>query len=189
VVRIVELNARRREEELSMRMTFKAGLVLAALAVAGCAGPAVTVPTVPDAGFSGGFDADVEGTGAETIYAGTLPGTSISDTVLFTVDQSTLNPQAISVLDQQIGWLSSNPGVAVRIEGHADERGTRDYNFQLGSARASAVRNYMVSRGITDGRISVTTYGRERPVAACASESCWAQNRRAVTVVTSGAGA
>ena len=171
-----------------MRMTFRTGLVLAAIALAGCAGPAVTVPTVPDAGFSGGA-ADLEGTGAETIYAGTLPGTSISDTVLFTVDQSTLNGQAISVLDQQIAWLASNPAVAVRIEGHADERGTRDYNFQLGSARASAVRNYMVSRGIGDGRISVTTYGRERPVAACASESCWAQNRRAVTVVTGGAGA
>ena len=174
---------------MSMGMTFKAGLVLAAIAVAGCAGPAVTVPTVPDAGFSGGSGSDLAGTGAETIYAGTLPGTSISDTVLFTVDQSALNAQGISILDQQIGWLASNPGVAVRIEGHADERGTRDYNFQLGSARASAVRNYMVSRGVSDGRISIITYGRERPVAACASESCWAQNRRAVTVVTSGAGA
>jgi len=172
-----------------MRMIFKAGLMFAAVALAGCAGPAVTVPTVPDAGFSGGAGTDLEGTGPETVYAGTLPGTSISDTILFTVDQSTLNPQGISVLDQQIGWLASNPGVTVRIEGHADERGTRDYNFQLGSARASAVRNYLVSRGVSDGRISVTTYGRERPVAACASESCWAQNRRAVTVVVSGAGA
>ena len=162
-----------------------------AFLVAGCAGDPITVPTTPDAGFNG---ADGMGAGAGLdgvtggAYGGTLPGTTISDRVLFAVDQSTLSAEAIGTLNQQIGWLTQNPG-QITIEGHADERGTRDYNFQLGSSRASAVRNYMVSQGVPDGRISIITYGRERPVATCPEESCFAQNRRAVTVVTGGPGA
>ena len=120
---------------------------------------------------------------------GTLPGSTVSDRVLFAVDQSTLSPEAIGVLNAQIGWLQANPGAPILIEGHADERGTTEYNLALGSSRASAVRNYMVSQGIPDSRISIITYGRERPVATCADESCFAQNRRAVTVVTGGTGA
>lgn len=116
--------------------------------------------------------------------AGTLPGTQISDTILFTVDQSTLGADAIATLDQQVNWLTQNASLPVLIEGHADERGTGEYNLALGASRASAVRNYMVSQGVPDTRISIITYGRERPVATCADESCWSQNRRAVTVVT-----
>jgi peptidoglycan-associated lipoprotein len=74
--------------------------------------------------------------------------------------------------------------VPIEIQGHADERGTGEYNMALGSSRASSVRNYMVSQGISDSRISIITFGRERPVATCPEESCFAQNRRAVTVVT-----
>ena len=95
----------------------------------------------------------------------------------------------MGILSAQIGWLSANPTTPILIEGHADERGTTEYNLALGSSRASAVRNYMVSQGIPDSRISIITYGRERPVATCAEESCFAQNRRAVTVVTGGTGA
>ena len=93
----------------------------------------------------------------------------------------------IGALDAQVGWLLANPG-AIEIEGHADERGTEQYNIQLGARRAAAVRDYMVSRGVPDSRISTNTFGRARPVATCADESCWSQNRRAVTVVAAGAG-
>ena len=114
---------------------------------------------------------------------------SISDRVLFAVDQTTLSAEAIGTLNAQVGWLNANPTAPILIEGHADERGTSEYNMALGSSRASAVRNYMVSQGIPDSRISIITYGRERPIATCADESCFSQNRRAVTVVTGGAGA
>jgi peptidoglycan-associated lipoprotein len=159
------------------------------LAVAACAGRGdVTVPGAPGAGYSGGAAGlgayGAGGAGA----AGTLPGTAISDRVLFAVDQTTLSAEAIGTLNEQIGWLSQNPGAPILIEGHADERGTGEYNMALGSSRASAVRNYMVSQGIPDSRISIITYGRERPIATCDDEGCWSQNRRAVTVVT-GAGA
>ena len=88
--------------------------------------------------------------------------------MLFAVDQTTLSAEAIGILNAQIGWLTQNPTVPILIEGHADERGTGEYNMALGSSRASAVRNYMVSQGIPDSRISIITYGRERPVATCA---------------------
>ena len=164
------------------------------LALALMAACARTPASVPGEGFSGtdgtlgGFGADGVGTGALP-GGGTLPGSAISDRVLFSVDQTTLSPEAIGILDAQVGWLNQNPGVPILIEGHADERGTTEYNMALGSSRASAVRNYMVSRGVPDSRISIITFGRERPVATCPDESCWSQNRRAVTVVTGGAGA
>ena len=171
-----------------MRKVTTLVLAAVALAAAGCAGNSDV--TVPDAGYSGaGGLGGLEGTGPLGAYGGTLPGSSVSDRVLFSVDQATLSPEAIGILNAQIGWLTQNPGAPVLIEGHADERGTTEYNLALGSSRASAVRNYMVSQGIPDSRISIITYGRERPVATCPDESCFAQNRRAVTVVTGGAGA
>jgi peptidoglycan-associated lipoprotein len=170
-----------------MRLT--CAYLVAVLLAAGCASGDVAVPGAADGGFSG-----TEGSlgalgGAGGVTGGTLPGTAISDRVLFAVDQTTLSPDAIGTLDAQVGWLTQNPGAPILIEGHADERGTGEYNMALGSSRASAVRNYMVSQGIPDSRISIITFGRERPIATCADESCWAQNRRAVTVVTGGAGA
>ena len=164
------------------------GLVLL---VAGCAGGSdVTVPS-GDAGF-GGTEGSLgaDGLGAsDGIGGGTLPGSSVSDRVHFSVDQTTLDATAIGILDAQIAWLRQNASAPILIEGHADERGTSEYNMALGSSRASAVRNYLVSQGIPDSRISIITYGRERPIATCADESCFAQNRRAVTVVTGGTGA
>jgi peptidoglycan-associated lipoprotein len=121
------------------------------------------------------------------VTGGALPGSAISDRVLFAVDQTTLSPEAVGIIEQQVGWLLANPDLPVEIEGHADERGTEQYNVQLGARRAAAVRDYMVSRGVPDARLSTNTFGRARPVATCADESCWSQNRRAVTVVT-GAG-
>jgi peptidoglycan-associated lipoprotein len=156
-----------------------------ALALAACGGRGdITVPGDPGLGYSGGADSlGGFGPGAAGA-AGTLPGSTISDRVLFAVDQTTLSAEAIGTLNQQVGWLTQNPGAPILIEGHADERGTGEYNMALGSSRASAVRNYMVSQGIPDSRISIITFGRERPVATCDNEGCWSQNRRAVTVVT-----
>jgi peptidoglycan-associated lipoprotein len=171
-----------------MRKVTTLALAAMALAAAGCARNSEV--TVPDAGYSGGAGLGglEAGTGPLGAYGGTLPGSNISDRVLFSVDQTTLSPEAIGILNAQVGWLKQNATAPVLIEGHADERGTGEYNMALGSSRASAVRNYMVSQGIPDSRISIITYGRERPVATCDNESCWSQNRRAVTVVTGGAG-
>ncbi len=160
-----------------------------ALALAGCARAPIPTGTgfsgTEGGGLGGGFGAD--GFGAGGIGGGTLPGTAISDRVLFAVDQTTLSGDAIATIEQQVGWLLSNAG-PVEIEGHADERGTEQYNILLGARRAAAVRDYMVSRGVPDNRISTNTFGRARPAATCASETCWLQNRRAVTVVRGGPG-
>jgi peptidoglycan-associated lipoprotein len=168
-----------------------AGVLAASLALAGCSGFGGGAQTAglgtPDPGFSGGLDAGA-GIGTGSLGGGTLPGTGIADTVRFAVDQSTLSAEAIGTLNAQIGWLIQNPSVPVEIEGHADERGTEQYNIQLGARRASAVRDYMVSQGIPDTRVRTNTFGRARPVATCPDESCWAQNRRAVTVVVAGPG-
>ena len=109
---------------------------------------------------------------------------SVGDRVFFAVDQSTLSPQAIATLDGQAQWLLTNSDYLALIEGHADEVGTREYNVALGARRANAVREYLISRGIPDSRIRTISYGKERPVATCAEENCFSQNRRAVTVIS-----
>lgn len=115
--------------------------------------------------------------------------TIIGDRVLFPVDQSTLTAEARALLDQQASWLIAQQTAQVTIEGHADEQGTREYNFRLSARRASAVRDYLVTKGVPDSRLSTIPFGKERPQAVCSDETCWAQNRRAVTVVTGGLGA
>jgi peptidoglycan-associated lipoprotein len=172
-----------------MKKVTTGALLAMALIAAGCARNSDV--TIPDggAGYMGGDALGGAGLAGAGGVGGTLPGSTVGDRVLFAVDQATLSPEAMGVLNAQIGWLQQNPGAPILIEGHADERGTTEYNLALGSSRASAVRNYMVSQGIPDSRISIITYGRERPVATCADESCFAQNRRAVTVVTGGTGA
>ena len=112
----------------------------------------------------------------------------IGDRVFFEVDQSTLTVAARQTLDLQAAWLNQRPGLSITIEGHADEQGTRDYNLRLSQRRAAAVRDYMVTRGIPDGRLSIIPFGKERPVAVCSNEQCWSQNRRAVTVAAGSAG-
>ncbi|GLQ33782.1 peptidoglycan-associated lipoprotein [Amylibacter marinus] len=113
---------------------------------------------------------------------------TIGDTVLFDVDQSTLNEAGIALLNQQAEWLLEHPVNSVLIEGHADEQGTREYNLALGARRAAAVQSYLVSRGLTDARLRTITYGKERPLEICSDEACWSKNRRSVTVVTGGLG-
>lgn len=112
----------------------------------------------------------------------------IGDRVLFPVDQSTLTPEAMAILDGQAAWLLQRSAAQITIEGHADEQGTREYNIALSARRASAVRNYLVTKGIPDVRLSTVPFGKERPIEVCSTEACWSKNRRAVTVVTSGLG-
>jgi peptidoglycan-associated lipoprotein len=112
---------------------------------------------------------------------------NVGDRVWFTVDSSDLTPEARGILDRQAQWLRQYNRYAIQLEGHADERGTREYNIALGARRAAATRDYLVSRGIESNRLRTISYGKERPVAVCDNDSCWNQNRRAVSVL-SGAG-
>ena len=113
--------------------------------------------------------------------------TEIGDTILFPVDQSILTDEAKVVLAGQAAWLVQRPQVNVLIEGHADEQGTREYNIALGARRAASVQAYLVEMGLTDARVRTVTYGKERPLEICSTEDCWSRNRRAVTVVETGA--
>jgi peptidoglycan-associated lipoprotein len=108
---------------------------------------------------------------------------NVGDRVFFESDQTDLSPQAIATLEKQAQWLQTYNRYTFTIEGHADERGTREYNIALGARRAQSVRSFLASRGIDASRMRTISYGKERPVAVCNDISCWSQNRRAVTVL------
>jgi peptidoglycan-associated lipoprotein len=153
-------------------------VVLAAmLAVSGCA----TKKTIPNSAADIGL-----GTNA-------APGSSqdftvnVGDRVFFDTDSSAIRADGQTTLIKQAEWLKQYSQYPITIEGHADERGTREYNIALGARRAAAVRDFLISRGIPGDRIKTISYGKERPVATCDDISCWSQNRRAVTVLN-GAG-
>ncbi len=145
--------------------------------------PPPPTTTAPSGDETGGFN-DGSATGA------VLPGSRAdfinqagTDTVLFGTDMYDIDGTARAILDRQAAWLKKYPAVRVTVEGHADERGTREYNIALGDRRANAAKNYLAAAGIAASRISTISYGKERPAAAGSDESAWAQNRRAVTVV------
>jgi peptidoglycan-associated lipoprotein len=151
-------------------------LAMAVLAVAGCAnkqegadatqlGPDGKGPITP--GTSRDFSANV------------------GDLVYFSSDSSDLTPEAQATLQKQAQWLKQYPQYTISIEGHADERGTREYNIALGARRATSVRNFLAQNGINAARTKTTSFGKERPVAVCDDISCWSQNRRAQTVLNS----
>src|ERR1700749_3185635 len=104
---------------------------------------------------------------------------TVGDRVFFTTDQTDLSSAAQATLDKQAAWLNQYNKYSFTVEGHADERGTREYNFALGSRRAQAVHDYLVAKGISASRMRTISYGKERPVAVCDDISCWSQNRRA----------
>ena len=106
-----------------------------------------------------------------------------SDTIYFGTDEYAVDQASQATLGAQAQWLIANPNVRASIEGHADERGTREYNMALGERRANAARDYLVSQGVPAARLLVTSWGKERPVASGSNEEAWAQNRRAVTVL------
>jgi peptidoglycan-associated lipoprotein len=111
---------------------------------------------------------------------------NVGDRVYFAEDQTVLTAEAEETLRKQAAWLSKYSGVTIQIEGHADERGTREYNISLSARRATVTREFLIAQGIDGARISSIAYGKERPVANCDAEQCWSQNRRAVTVITGG---
>lgn len=108
---------------------------------------------------------------------------NVGDRVFFGTDSSDLSQQARTVLESQAAWLAQYSSVNISIDGHADERGTREYNLALGERRANAVKNYLVNLGVDPSRVSTVSYGKERPAVAGADESAWAQNRRSETKV------
>ena len=109
---------------------------------------------------------------------------NVGDRVFFETDSSELTPRSRATLDKQAQWLNNYTQYSqFTVEGHADERGTREYNIALGARRAQAVRDYLISRGVAANRMRTISYGKERPVAVCNDISCWSQNRRAVTVL------
>ncbi len=119
---------------------------------------------------------------------GPVPGSdedfySLGDRVFFDLDKFALKAAARRVLERQADWLKTYPNVSVTIEGHCDERGTREYNLALGERRANAAKNYLISLGVDPGRISTISYGKERPDALGSNEAAWSQNRRGVSVI------
>jgi peptidoglycan-associated lipoprotein len=111
---------------------------------------------------------------------------NVGDRVFFETDSSELTPTATSTLEKQAQWLQQYNRYSFTIEGHSDERGTREYNIALSARRGQAVRDYLTARGIPASRLRTVAYGKERPVAVCNDISCWSQNRRAVTVLNGG---
>lgn len=108
---------------------------------------------------------------------------NVGDRVFFQTDQSNLDGSARATLRNQAQWLSQNSGVNLIIEGHADERGTREYNLALGARRANAVRDFLISEGVNGSRLQTISYGKERPVSLCSEEACWSKNRRSVATI------
>lgn len=106
---------------------------------------------------------------------------TVGDSVFFATNASSISPRARQTLQRQAQWLNANLAVNAQIAGHADERGTREFNLALGARRAESVRSFLVSQGVAAGRLSTISYGKERPAAPCSAETCWSQNRRGVT--------
>jgi peptidoglycan-associated lipoprotein len=171
--------------------SFMLRLCAALLLLAGCSSPDEQ-PQGSALGGAAGGGAGAGGAGgiASSELAGQpTPGTqedlavSVGDRVFFDYDSVVLSPEATGVLDQQAAWLQQYPNVIVTIEGHADERGTREYNLALGDRRANAVKNYLLALGVPPARLLTISYGEERPEDPGHDEVAWSQNRRAVTTV------
>jgi peptidoglycan-associated lipoprotein len=170
-----------------MNKTIRIALIGAALlAVSACATnrrPPADVPdpggyTDPNSGSTGGSVGNTVVPGSQADFVASVQG----DTIYFDTDMSNIDENDRVVLQSQAQWLARYPNVRITLEGHADERGTREYNVALGERRANSARNYLASLGVDPARISVVSYGKERPVALGSDEASWAQNRRAVTV-------
>jgi peptidoglycan-associated lipoprotein len=166
----------------------------AALALAGCAKKPPKMLPPPAAAFPGdaaGGAGQGNGPGGPGgVGSVALPGSRAdflasvpSDRVFFALDSYSLDDKDRAVLDAQAAWLQRNPNVRVTIEGHCDERGTREYNLALGDRRANAAKNYLAARGIAPSRMTTISWGKERPEALGSDEESWAKNRRAVTVL------
>ena len=170
-----------------MRNTLILAAAALALAAGGCARKAPPPETIPPAADQapvppGTDPADVELTELPAMQAD-LVAKAGADTVYFGTDEHSLDEASRATLAAQAKWLLANPRVRASIEGHADERGTREYNMALGERRAAAARDFLVSQGVPATRLLVTSWGKEKPVAPGSDETAWAQNRRAVTLI------
>lgn len=177
-----------------MSLLPKALLLVAAFGLAACNNPdrfgagGAGADGAGGAGMNGGF-VDTTGLGDPNDPTSIAYfNQRVGDRVLFPVDQHTLTPEGRSTLQAQAQWMMSNPSYAVIIEGHADEQGTREYNLSLGARRAASVQNFLISQGVPAGRMRTVSYGKERPIEVCSTEECYSKNRRAVTVLSVGAG-
>lgn len=170
-----------------MTIAAKTLLLIAALALSACNNPDRYGAGAGGAGGAGGIDTTGLGDPSNPTSIAYFNQT-VGDRVLFAVDQSTLTPEARTVLAAQAQWLLTNAGYAAIIEGHADEQGTREYNLALGARRAAAVQNFLISQGVPANRLRTISYGKERPLEICSEEACYAKNRRSVTVLSAGAG-
>lgn len=161
------------------------GLVVAAFVLAACSS------TGDESANSGSTGASSSSGGEQTATApsGPKPGTqedlevNVGDRVFFDFDKSNLSPDARTAVERWAAWLKTYPANKVVIQGHADERGTREYNLALGERRADSARDYLVSLGIDSNRVSIVSFGKERPAVVGSNEQAWAQNRRAVIVI------
>ena len=159
------------------------------LFVAACATKPKDEGESSGSGSSSSGDSVSEGTITETSGSGIVAGSqedlivNVGDRVFFGYDSSDLDSDALELLQDQVAWLKQNSGVSVTIEGHCDERGTREYNLALGEKRAQAVKNYLIGLGINPDRVSTISYGKERPAVVGSNDGAWAQNRRSVTTV------
>ena len=163
-----------------MKHLKRASLILAMVALSACSQNGI-------GGLTGGQDSAGASNAQSDASNPTSPAyfqQSIGDRVFFAVDQATVDASAQAALNAQADWLIQNPEYKVIIEGHADERGTRDYNLALGARRAGSVREYLTVRGVSADRIQTVSYGKERPAEVCSAESCYAMNRRGVTVLS-----
>ena len=156
-------------------VTARGSRFAAAILAAGLLGACATKNTDGD-GVNGAGGASTPGSIQDFVV-------NVGDRVFFDSDSSEINAQGQQTLDKQAQWLRQYSQYSFTVEGHADERGTREYNIALGARRAQAVREYLSSRGVNGQRMRTISYGKERPVAVCNDISCWSQNRRSVTVL------
>ncbi len=172
-----------------------AGLVVASLAA--CTPKRAVQPAVPNTpmgpstnpvypgpndGGMGGNNMGAARPGSEQDFV-----VNVGDRIYFDLDSYNVSPEAYPRLDAQAQWLARYPQITVRIEGNADERGTREYNLALGARRAESIRNYLIQRGVPAGRIDTISFGKERPIAEGSSEDSWARNRNGHTAIVNGA--
>ena len=160
-----------------MKSTFKFLFAASAiLAVAACSEEPASPEVAASGANSGGSSASAVDQSTQQYFQQT-----VGDTVFFATNASSVSARARQTLQRQAQWLNQNQGVNAQIAGHADERGTREFNLALGARRAEAIRAFLVSQGVAAGRLSTVSFGKERPAAPCSAETCWSQNRRSVT--------
>ena len=157
-------------------------ILMSALIIAACATvPDETVSSSSSSTSSGPQVVDGVYVGSETVE---MLAVDVPDRVFFAYDSFALNSNAQDTLSKQVAWLKANGSVTIAIEGHADERGTREYNLALGDRRANAAKDFLMSQGISANRITTISFGKEKPVVNASNDKAWAQNRRSVTVRT-----